>query len=124
VLSLVAPLATSNCKQSGAGITTDTITLVHTGDGCAPVTFSRSRGTTTLSPYVVNCSSPTIATCIESDEQLSVSSIASGSYTIHVRGQINGIDCWTNDDTLRVPPNGELQTQTLNLAFDSRCRNL
>jgi hypothetical protein len=124
VLSLVAPLETSNCKQSGAGITTTTITLVHTGDGCAPVTFSRSRGTTTLSPYTVNCSSPAITTCVESDEQLAVSNLVSGSYTIHVRGQINGIDCWTNDDILRVPLNDQNQTQTLNLAFDSRCRNL
>src|SRR6185503_17830286 len=61
VLALVAPPATSNCKPAsmlGAGITNMTITLVRNGGGCAAVTFERTRGTTTLEPYSVNCSSP------------------------------------------------------------------
>jgi len=116
-LSLVVPLASSNCKQNGAAITTNTITLIHNGDGCAPVTFTRSRGSTTPSSYTVSCSSPTIATCIENDELLTVSNIASGGYTIHVRGRVNSLDCWTNDDMLQVPPKGQTLTVTLNLAF-------
>lgn len=122
VLTLVAPPATSNCKSpamGGAGITTTTITLVHTDDGCAPVTFTRTRGTMTLAPYIVNCSSPMVASCIENDEVLTVASMASGSYDIQVRGRVNSLDCWQNNDTLQVPPRGETLTVTLNLAFQA-----
>jgi hypothetical protein len=113
---------TSNCKppaMMGAGITGFTITLVHTGDGCAPVTFTRMRGTTMLGSYLVNCSSPMVTTCIESDETLTVPSMQSGPYQIHVRGKNNAVDCWKNDDALQVPPQGKTLTETLNLAFQT-----
>jgi hypothetical protein len=119
-LSLATPPHASNCKSSsmgGAGITGMTITLVHTGGGCAPVTFLRSRGTTNLGSYTVNCSSPQIAPCIETDETLSVPTLPSGAYTIHVRGKLGAVDCWANDDALQVPPQGKALMPTLNLAF-------
>jgi hypothetical protein len=122
VLSFATPPATSNCKPTGsmgAGITGMTITLVHTGDGCAPVTFLIARGATMLGSYVVNCSSPMVTTCIENDETLTVPSMPSGPYTIHVRGKINAIDCWKNDDMLQVPPLGQILRETLNLAFQT-----
>lgn len=99
----------------GAGVTSMTITLVHTGGGCAPVTFLRSGGPT-MSSYVVNCSSPMIATCIEDTETLTVPSMPSGPYTIHIRGKIGAVDCWQNDDALQVPPQGQSLIETLNLA--------
>ena len=122
VLALVAPPATSNCKPAsmlGAGITGTTITLVRNGGGCAPVTFVRTRGATTLGSYSVNCSSPQVASCIENDETLTVSSMSSGGYTIHVRGKIGAVDCWANDDALQVPAQGKARSETLNLAFQS-----
>lgn len=122
VLSLAAPPATSNCKtpaMMGAGITGMTITLVHTGGGCAPVTFVRARGSTVLGTYTVNCSSPQVAPCIENDETLTVASMASGSYTIHVRGKVGAADCWKNDNALQVPPQGKTLVETLNLAFQT-----
>jgi hypothetical protein len=120
-LSLAAPPLTTNCKPvgTGAGITGFTITLLHTGDGCAPVTFLRSRGAMMLGMYVVNCSSPVVTTCIENDETLTVPSMQSGSYTIHVRGKVGAADCWQNDDTLQVPPLGKTLNQRLNLALQS-----
>jgi hypothetical protein len=120
-ISLAAPPATSNCDspdEGGAGITTTTITLLHAGR-CAPVTFTRTRGTMTLGTYLVNCSAPMVAGCFEADEVLAVSSMESGPYTIHVRGRVGPIDCWNNDDTFQVPPNGQALTATLNLAFQS-----
>jgi len=120
VLALVAPPSTSNCKPAsmlGAGITNMTITLVRNGGGCAPVTFVRTKGTMTGVPYSVNCSSPEIASCIENDETLTVPSMPSGSYTIHVRGKIGAAECWQNDDTLQVPAQGKARSETLNLAF-------
>lgn len=120
-LGLAAPPSTTNCNTggTGAGITGVTITLSHIGGDCAPVTFVRSRGTTMLGSYVVNCSSPLSTTCIENDETLTVQSLASGPYTIHIRGKVNTADCWRNDDTLQVPPLGKVLTQTLNLAYQS-----
>jgi hypothetical protein len=121
-LSLAVPPRTSNCKSTsmgGAGITGMTITLVHTGGGCAPVTFVRTRGSTTIETYTVNCGSPRATSCIETDETLSVPSLPSGPYTIHVRGKLDAVDCWANDDALQVPPQSKTLTQTLNLAFQT-----
>jgi hypothetical protein len=122
VLGLSAPPAPSNCmpaSQMGAGITNMTITLVRAEGGCAPVTFIRTRGPTPVGSYSVNCSSPQIASCIENDETLTVSSMPSGQYTIHVRGKLGAADCWVNDDSLTVPAQGKARIETLNLAFQS-----
>jgi hypothetical protein len=122
VVSLATPPRTSNCKapsMMGAGITGTTITLEHTGDGCAPVTFVRARGSTMLGTYTVNCGSPQVAPCIETDETLTVATIASGPYTIHVRGKVGLADCWRNDNGLQVPPQGKALVETLNLAFQT-----
>lgn len=122
VLGLTAPGRTSNCKPTsmmGAGITGTTITLLRGDGGCAPVTFIRTRGATTLGSYTVNCSSPQVASCIENDETLTVTSMLSGPYTIHVRGKILAADCWANDDSFTVPAQGKPRIDTLNLAFQS-----
>ncbi len=120
VLSLAAPPATTNCKSPsmmGAGISGITITLVHAAGGCAPVTFVHTKGAMTLAPYTVSCSSPSVVACIETDETLTVPSLPSGPYTIHIRGKIGAAECWNNDDTVQVPALGKPLTQTLNLAF-------
>jgi len=122
VLSLAAPPATSNCKSPsmmGAGINGITITLTTSAGGCAPVTFVHTRGAVTLAPYTVNCSSPAVAACIETDETLTVPSLPSGPYLIHVRGKIGAVECWNNDDALQVPALGKPLTRTLNLAFQT-----
>jgi hypothetical protein len=122
VLGLTAPPRTSNCggtSMMGAGITTMTITLVRGDGGCAPVTFVRTHGAMTVGNYTVNCSSPQISSCIENDETLTVTTMPSGPYTIHVRGKINAADCWVNDDTFSVPAQGKARVDTLNLAFKS-----
>jgi hypothetical protein len=120
IVSLAAPPVMSNCDpvaDGGAGITTNTITLEHTGDGCAPVVFTRSRGATVLGTYTVSCSAPMVTKCIESDEQLAVASMPSGPYTIHIRGKVNALDCWQNDDSFQVPALGKVLSETRNLAF-------
>ena len=122
VLSLAAPPATSNCKSPsmmGAGINGITITLTQAAGGCAPVTFVHTRGAMTLAPYTVSCSSPAVAACIENDETLTVPSLPSGPYNIHIRGKIGAVECWTNDDALQVPALGRPLTRTLNLAFQT-----
>jgi hypothetical protein len=106
VLSLTTPTTRTNClprNQGGAGITGSVITLERSAGGCAPVTFVRSRGNTTLGTYTVVCSSPQVVSCIERDETLTVDGIDLGSYAIHVGGLIGPIRCWVGDDALSVP---------------------
>lgn len=121
-LSIAAPPGTTNCQPTsagGAGITTNTITLVHTGDGCAPVTFTRTRGGTMVGTYTVDCSAPMVTDCIESDELLTVDSMESGPYTILIRGNVNALTCWQNNDSFQVPPLGRTLGGRRNLGFQS-----
>ena len=111
-----------NCGATaamGAGITGVSITLLHTGPGtCEPVTFAIAAGASRpAGSYTVNCAMPTLAPCIDADQQLSVTGVPSGAYQIHVRGKVGAADCWTNDDALPVPPLGRDLTRTLNLGF-------
>jgi hypothetical protein len=116
-LSLTAPPTTSNCKSTsmlGAGINGVSITLLHVEGGCAPVTFARSS---TIQPYTVNCSSPAVVACIENDETLTVPTLPSGPYMIHVVGKIGVVECWKSDDILQVPARGTILTRVIDLAF-------
>lgn len=116
-LTLDAGKTGGNCAamaMMGAGITQATITLRHTANGmCEPVTFTLSGGGT----YTVNCATPTVLPrCIETTETLTVDAMPSGSdYLIQVRARGTG-NCYTNDDTLAVPPLGNKLMRTLALA--------
>ena len=108
---------TANCQPptaGGAGITGNTLTLQFAGDGCAPVTFVRQRGTEQRGTYTVNCSSPQVAPCIEKNETLTTS-LMPGTYIVHARGKVGAIDCWQRDDTLEVPAPGKPLIRTLGL---------
>ena len=110
-----------NCGSvgnNGAGITGVTLTLQHTtGGACEPVTFTIAPNATLPGgSYTVNCTSPTVAPCIEADQQLSVTSVPSDGYQLHVRGKVATANCWTNDDTLPVPPLGRDVMRILNFA--------
>jgi hypothetical protein len=108
-----------NCA-SGAGITGIAISLEHAGEpgdtGCAPVVFTLSGGGTYNAN---NCTAPAVGRCIQAGETITVASLPSGPYQIHITGKDNIDDCWSNNDTFRVPPQGETLRQTLNLAFAS-----
>ncbi|HEY0479081.1 MAG TPA: hypothetical protein VGD37_16295 [Kofleriaceae bacterium] len=111
---------TKNCT-GGAEISGFAISLEHAGGpgdtGCAPVVFALSGGG---SYSASTCSAPSTGRCIESTETLTVASLPSGPYQIHVRGKKKGtLDCWTNDDMFAVPPQGRSLVRTLNLAFAS-----
>lgn len=122
-LHLSAGAAGGNCAptdQSGAGITTMTLSLNKGSDqSCVPVTFTIGAGAIQpASTYTVNCASPVPAPCIESDQEVSVSGLVAGSYVIHIRGARGGSECYRNDDTLPVPPIGRDLERTLNLGRD------
>jgi len=119
VVSLAASGAASNCGAGGAGITGMFITLIHSFGSCAPVTFIRSRGTTRLGTYTVNCGTPLNGGCIEADETLTVPQIEPDAYKVHVRAKVGGVDCWENDDVLEVPLRPSPLVRTLTLAHQN-----
>jgi hypothetical protein len=111
--------ASENCI-GGAAITGFTLSLQHAGapgdTGCVPVVFVLSGGGTYNAS---DCSTPSSTRCLAADETLTVASLPAGAYQIHVRGKKGSLDCWINDDVLRVPPQSALLSQTLNLALQS-----
>lgn len=120
-LNITANQTGGNCgavASNGAGITGMTIFLQHTTTGtCEPVRFTIAPNATLPGgSYTVNCAAPTVAPCIEADQQLSVTGVPSGGYQLHLRGRKGTADCWTNDDTLPVPPLGRDLVRSLNLA--------
>lgn len=110
--------ASGNC--AGGAITGFALSLQHAGGpgdtGCAPVVFVLSGGGTYNAS---DCSAPAVTRCIAADETLTVASLPAGTYQIHVRGKKGPLDCWFNDDVLRVPPQSALLSETLNLALQS-----
>lgn len=125
-LNLTTNASGGNCGATatgGAGITSMTITLFRATDlpACEPVTFAISAGATGQArTYTVDCTTPAPTACIESDQTLTATGLASGDYTIHVRGTTTTVsECRTNDDTLPVPPLGRDLTRTLNLGVQT-----
>ena len=105
-----------NCAAApgGGGISGLRITLNHaTGGACEPAVFSIG-GTS----YTVNCGAPgTYVGCPETTTAITASNLPSDNYLIHIRAdQTAAMNCFVNDDSIRVPPNGMTLTRTLNLA--------
>lgn len=123
-LKLSSNTSGGNCAPTatnGAGITTMSITLNKASDlSCAPITFNVSAGATgTAGTYTVNCTTPSEVPCIENDQELTATGVASGNYIIHVRGLKAAASCWHNDDSIPVPGLGRDLVRTLNLGFQS-----
>ncbi len=118
-VSITAQPATKNCQPAtsgGAGITTNTIILTHASGECAPITMIRKRDGVSVGQYEVNCNTPMVTSCVESNEELTASGVASGSYTIRVRGRVRAIDCWFWMGPLRIPAGGKSTTAALILS--------
>lgn len=114
-LTLRAEGVAFNCRPSpgGAAITGTIITVERVSGGCAAVTFLRNVGNAQVGTYQVNCSSPEVASCIETDEVLTSPDLVPGSYVIRVRGKIGPVDCWTAERQIDVPQAGQLQAQVV-----------
>ncbi len=121
-LKMQTSATVDNCATAtgtNAGITTNTITVTKTSDGmCAPLLFNISAGAAgTPRTYMVDCTTPVVAACIERDQELTVAGVVSGSYGINVKAnKATGTNCFTNIDQLPVPPLGREVVRTLNLA--------
>ena len=110
--------AGGNCAN-GTAIQGFTISANHNSDAtCEPLTLAIGAGMTNpAQTYTIDCTTPVVTNyCIENDQQITVTNVPSDGYTLHIRGKVNGLDCWKNDDNLQVPPLDKTLTRTLNLA--------
>jgi hypothetical protein len=94
--------------QGGQSITGHTLELFHADGGCAAVTFRRMRGDTELGTYKVDCSSPTVAPCIERGETLQAIDSAPGPYAVSVTALRGTLQCGRGEDVVLVPANGSI----------------
>ncbi len=104
---------------AGTGITKMSISLTHNSDGtCEPITLNVSAGSQAGGNYTINCTTPVERDCIGEDQVITATNVSSDSYTIRIRGKkvAGGNACWTNMDSIQVPPLGKTLTSTLNLA--------
>lgn len=115
----------TNCgtAPAGGGITAETLTLTHNSDSsCEPITLTISASTLTPTAasgsYVINCATPSSTTCIEKDSTLSATGVKADNYTIHIKGK-GATECWTNNDSIVIPPLGGTLTRMLNLGLAS-----
>ena len=111
-----------NCgtqQNMGAGIDQVSITLNHNSDGtCEPITLTIADGATQLGgTYTINCTTPVLRACIEADQTITATSVASDAYTIRIRGFNQGKQCYLNMDTIQVPPLNKVLIRTLNLGL-------
>jgi hypothetical protein len=125
-LHLSTGRAGGNCglvSANGGGITATQITLTHNSNlACEPLTLTIGAGATSHLPggtYTINCAAPTDGPCIETDQAITATGVHSDGYTIHIKGKQAAALCWTNNDSLMVPPLGATLTRTLNLGFAS-----
>lgn len=122
-LHFTANATGGNCAPAasmGAGITNTTITLERASGPCEPVTFDIAAGATQpASTYTVNCTAPALGPCIETDQGVTVTGVTSGDYIIRVRGKVGALDCYTNNDALKVPSAAGNLVRTLNLAHQA-----
>jgi len=121
-LTISSGKAAGNCAATptGAGITTTSIQVTDSTNTCVPMSFAIGAGATQPpSTYNATCPAATPGPCIDSDQLVTATGIASGNYTIHVAGAISAATCYRNNDSLPVPPLGHDLTRTLNLAFQT-----
>jgi hypothetical protein len=111
-----------NCAAApgGGGISATQIFLTRNSDlTCNPLTLTIGTNATHMTPqsYVINCMTPIDGPCIDSDQSITATGVAADSYQIHVRGKEGAAVCWTNNDSIVVPPLGGTLTTQLNLGF-------
>lgn len=120
-LNIASGLVGGNCgaaSAGGAGIDGVSITLNRNSDvACAPLTLTIAQGATRPGgTYTIDCTTPVVAPCIEADQTITATGVASDAYTIHIKGKVGTKDCFINNDSIQVPPLQKTLTRQLNLA--------
>ena len=104
--------AAAGPPTNGAGISKMSITLTHAaGGGCEPAMLMIGA-----MPYLIDCATPLEFDCVESTVSITAAAMPSDAYQIHVRGKQGTETCFSNDDSIRVPPNGKTLQRGLILA--------
>lgn len=109
--------AVANCAANGANLSAMSIVLEKDGV-CVPATFTiaaaggRPGGTYTSTCAIVT---PTTA-CIERDQTVTTT-VASGAYTVKVRGLVGASPCWLAAQLADIPPLARTLMADIGLAY-------
>ncbi|HVV84579.1 MAG TPA: hypothetical protein VHE35_16035 [Kofleriaceae bacterium] len=118
---ITTPVAGGNCADAasgGAGITAMRIELRDATNTCVPALFTVAAGASDPGgSYASDCSGST-TTCIAADQDVSISGLRSGSYSMVMIGSVGGAACWRRQPNAEIPAAGlvtELPAQQLAL---------
>lgn len=121
---VTTPATGGNCAAlaaMGAGITATTIELRDGAGTCVPTTFAISAGAASpAGSYTADCAGASYG-CIDGDQTLKATMVASGSHTMALTGAIGAAPCWTRSAQFTTRAGG--LTTTLNpqqLQLDSQ----
>ncbi len=111
-----------NCAPAaggGAGITAQRIELRNAAGVCTPALFAIAAGASQpAATYASDCLGSTHA-CIASDQEVSITGLRAGSYSMVMIGSVDGAACWRRQPNAIVPAagrNADLPPQQLALA--------
>ena len=124
VFRVTTPSTGGNCAAlaaMGAGITATTLELRDSAGTCVPTTFAISAGATApAGSYTSDCAGASYA-CLDADQDVTATMVASGSHTMALTGSIGAAACWKRTSQFTTRAGG--LTTTLNpqqLQLDSQ----
>ena len=110
---ITTPPAGGNCAPTGsggAGITAQRIELRNSTGACVPALFEIGAGAMNpAATYASDCSGSTTA-CIAADQDVTVTGLRSGSYSMVMIGSVGGAACWRRQPNATVPAAGRTAT--------------
>lgn len=110
---ITTPSAGGNCApvaQNGAGITAMRLELRNSAGTCLPATFMIAAGASNpAGTYASDCAGNTYA-CIAADQDVTVSGLRAGSYSMIMTGSVGGAACWRRQPNATVPAAGRIST--------------
>lgn len=120
-LRITTSAAGGNCAptaQGGAGITSIRLELRDAASACVPATFAIAAGAANpAGSYASDCAGSTYG-CIAADQDVSVTGLRTGSYSLVMIGSVGAAACWRRQPNAVVPAAGrvtELPAQQLAL---------
>ena len=95
--------------QNGAGITAMRLELRDSTGTCRPTTFTIGAGSLPAGTYDSDCAGNTYG-CIAADQDISVTGLRTGSYSMVMIGSVAGAACWRRQPNAVVPAAGLVNT--------------
>jgi len=111
----------ANCTPAGAGMTATTLELRDPAGTCVPATFAIAAGASApAATYASTCAGAApVGPCIEADQDVTATGLASGRHQLVLEGRIGAAPCWKRNASIRIPAGGaELAAGTVAMVYD------